>query len=195
MFSRSSLATAFLTDAALKTCAHLPECIAEFLDEARGVACGAGDGVKHCAREFPSASGEAFLYEREKFVRVYVPDLERGGGMVERAGILEEDLRHLVTYAAEEDVRSVGVELDSGAQHGGSAQPRRAGAFVIRDQAEARFTDPIGNCYTTRYSQESTGQHWPCSVCCTGNLLAGGRNEETVDRFVCVGCRRCALGL
>ena len=105
----------------LKCCpfaAHLPECIAEFLDEARGVACGAGDGVKHCAREFPSAGGEAFLYEREKFVRVYVPDLERGGGMVERAGILEEDLRHLVTYAAEEDVRSVGVELDSGAQHG-----------------------------------------------------------------------------
>ena len=35
--------------------------------------------------------------------------------MVERTGILEEYLRHLVPYAAEENVRSISVELDSGA--------------------------------------------------------------------------------
>ena len=98
--------------------AHLPECVAEFLDKARCVACGAGDCVEHLASEFSSARGKAFLDECEELVRVDVPDLERGGGMVERTGILEEYLRHLVSYAAEENVRSVGVELDSGTQHG-----------------------------------------------------------------------------
>ena len=98
--------------------AHLPECVAEFLDEAGRVACGAGDGVEHLAREFSLAGGKALLDEFEEFVRFDVSDLERGCGMVERAGVLEEDIRHLVPYAAEEDVRRVGVELDSGAQHG-----------------------------------------------------------------------------
>ena len=41
-------------------------------------------------------------------------------------------------------------------------------------RAEDRFTGPTGKCYTTPCLQESAGQHWPCSVCCTGNLLSGG---------------------
>ena len=98
--------------------AHLPECVAEFLDKARRVARGTGDGVEHLSREYSSARGKAPLDEREEFVRVDVPDLERGGGMIERTGILKEYLRHLVSYAAEENVRGVRVELNPGAQHG-----------------------------------------------------------------------------
>ena len=98
--------------------AHLPERVAEFLDKAGRVACRAGDRVEHLARESTLARGKAALDECEEFVRVDVPDLERGGGTVERTGMLEEYLRHLVSYAAEEDVRGVGVELNSGTQHG-----------------------------------------------------------------------------
>ena len=100
--------------------AHLPERIAEFLDKAGRVACGAGDRIEHLSREFSSACGKAPLDECKEVVRVDASDLERGGGMVERAGILEEYLRHLVPYAAEENVWSVGVELNSGTQHGES---------------------------------------------------------------------------
>ena len=98
--------------------AHLPERVAELLDKAGRVACGAGDCVEHLAREFSSARGKALLDECEEFVWIDVPDLERGGRMVERTGILEEYLRHLVPYAAEENVRSVGVELNPRPQHG-----------------------------------------------------------------------------
>ena len=42
-----------------------------------------------------------------------------------------------------------------------------------KSPAEARFTSPIGNCYTTHCSQECARQHCAYSVCCTGNLLGG----------------------
>ena len=87
--------------------------------------------------------------------------------MVERAGILEEYLSHLVTNAAEENIRSVCVELDPGAQYGERPFPVVYVEYVLKFVEQDAYLTPL--CLLQEHVKHGVERRWfggnPCVNC------------------------------
>ena len=98
--------------------AHLPERIAEFLNEARSVSGKTRDCVEYRAGEFSFPRLKPFFDEWIEICGGNISYGERCGRVIEWTGILEKDIVHLVADASKKNVWCVGVKLYLGAQYG-----------------------------------------------------------------------------
>ncbi len=98
--------------------AHLPERIAQFLNEAWSVSGKTRDCVEHRAGELSFPCLKPLFDEWIEICGGNISDRECRGRVIERAGILEEDVCHLVADASKKDVWCVGIKLNLGTQYG-----------------------------------------------------------------------------